>query len=417
MNKLNKRIYLDYAATTPLDGFVLEKMSPYFSEKFGNPASIHAFGQEAQSAVESARTQIAQFLNCSADEVIFTGGATEANNLAIKGAVRSFYLRHKGRNVKPHIIVSRIEHHCVLDTTKVLQDDGLIELTYLPVNSAGLVELEELKRIIKPNTILVSAMYANNEVGTIQPIAEIGQWLKENKPSGQLESEIIFHVDAVQALNYLDCDVDNLGVDLLSFSGHKIYGPKGVGALYIRKNTPIVRIQDGGGQEFNLRAGTLNVPGIIGLGAAVAIIKDNASPTDKVRQLRDKLIDGILAKIPNSALNGSREKRLPNNANLRFEGTEGEALLMSLDLEGIAVSTASACASRSLKPSHVLVMMGLTALDAHSSIRFSLGRQTTAEEIDAVLDVLPGLVERLRKISGGILAKFKQDRLPDDFGC
>jgi len=416
MESQQKKIYLDYAATTPLDGAVLDKIKLYFSEKYGNPASVHSFGQEAQLAVEEARGQVASFLNCQPAEVVFTSGATESNNLAIKGVVRAFQLRHRGQGIKPHLIVSRIEHHCVLDSAKSLQDDGLAEVTYLPVNSDGLVELGELERIIKGNTVLVSVMYANNEIGTVQPIAEIGRLLKD-RHSNLLDSKIIFHTDAVQALNYLDCDVEKLGVDLMSMSGHKIYGPKGVGALYARQGTPLARIQDGGSQEYNLRAGTLNVTGIVGLGVAVAAIKDSRSTIETTKALRDKLIDGILKTIPNSVLNGSRDKRLPNNANLRFEGAEGEAILMSLDIEGIAVSTASACASRSLKPSHVLVSLGLAALDAHSSVRFSLGRQTTEEEINWVLEVLPKVIERLRKISGGILGERKQERLPDDFGC
>ncbi len=415
MESQQKKIYLDYAATTPLDGAVLDKIRPYFSEKYGNPASVHALGQEAQLAVEEARGQVASFLNCQSTEIVFTSGATESNNLAIKGVARAFHLRHRGQGVKPHLIVSRIEHHCILDSAKSLQDDGLAEVTYLPVNSDGLVELSELERIIKENTILVSVMYANNEIGTVQPIAEIGRLLK-GRHSSLLDSKIIFHTDAVQALNYLDCDVEKLGVDLMSMSGHKIYGPKGVGALYVRQGTLLARIQDGGSQEYNLRAGTLNITGIVGLGAAVAAIKEH-STAEITKTLRDKLIDGILKTIPNSVLNGSRDKRLPNNANLRFEGAEGEAILMSLDLEGIAVSTASACASRSLKPSHVLVSLGLAALDAHSSVRFSLGRQTTEEEINRVLGVLPKVIERLRKISGGILNERKQERLPDDFGC
>lgn len=417
MDDSRKKIYLDYAATTPVDKGVLQKMESYFSEKYGNPASIHIFGQEAQAAVDGARNKVAQFLRCSPEEIIFTSGATESNNLALKGVIKAFYLsRAKSGDLsktessgKPHIIVSRIEHHCVLDSCKSLEDDGLAEVTYIPVNQDGLVELNEIEKALKENTILVSIMYANNEVGVIQPIAEIGELLK-NRPK-----KILFHTDAVQAINYLDCDVQGLGVDLLSLSGHKIYGPKGIGASYIKKGTPIVKIQDGGSQEFNLRAGTLNIPGIVGLGAAIENIKNQEPDAKNIQGLRDKLVSNILEKIPHAFLNGSMEKRLPNNANIRFEGAEGEAILMGLDLEGIAVSTASACAARSLKPSHVLTAMGLSGFDAHSSVRFSLGKYTTEEEIDRVLEVLPGVVERLRKI-GGEISK-KQERLPDDFGC
>lgn len=387
---MKKHIYLDYAATTPVDNRVFEKMKPYFSEEYGNPSSIHGFGREASAAIDESRKQVAQFLNCQTEEIIFTSGASESNNLAIKGVVNAFRFKHS--NTMPHIITSRIEHHSVLDTCKKLENEGLAEVTYLPVNQEGFIDITELKKSIKENTVLVSIMYANNEIGVIQPIQEISKVLASKN--------ILFHTDAVQAINYLDCDVKKLNVDLLSLSGHKIYGPKGVGALFIKKGTPIMKIQDGGGQEFNLRAGTHNVPGIVGLAQAVSQIKEEKEKIKDIERLRNKLINSILEKIPDSALNGSKEKRLPNNINLRFKGVEGEAILMALDLEGIAVSTASACVARSLKPSHVLTALGLEASDVHSSVRFSLGKYTTEAEIDRVLEVLPGIIERLRKISG-----------------
>jgi len=407
------KIYLDFAATTPVDGDVFEKMKPYFLEKYGNPASIHSFGQEAQSAVESARNCVADFLNCSAGEVIFTSGATESNNLAIKGVVKAHFLRFP--NQKSHLIVSCIEHHCILDSCKSLERDGLAEVTYLSVDKNGLIKLDELDSAIKENTILASVMYANNEVGAIQPIKQIGDMLKDLNIKRQ-SSKILLHTDATQAINYLNCDVIGLGVDLLSLSGHKIYGPKGVGALFIKKGANITRMQDGGGQEYNLRAGTLNVPGIVGLGEAITQIKSQESKIKIIEKLRNKLVNGVLDAIPDSFLNGSLNSNLPHIANIMLSGAEGEAVLIALDLEGIAVSTASACASRSLKPSHVLTAMGLAGFEAHCSIRFSLGKQTTEAEIDKVLMVLPPIVEKIRKI-GGAISKKEQQRLPDDFGC
>ncbi len=408
------KIYLDYAATTPLDRGVFKKMEPYFLEKYGNPASIHSFGQEAQKAVDEARGRLALFLNCSPSEVIFTSGATEANNLAIKCAVSACDAKKSERGVKPHLIVSRVEHHCVLDTVSGLAEDGLVEVSYLSVDSDGIVKLDELKSLLKDNTILVSIMYANNETGVISPIVEIGKFLSDKQSI--FGHKILFHTDATQAVNYLNCRVDELGVDLLSLSGRKIYGPNGVVALYVKKGSPIARIQDGGSQEYNLRAGTLNVPGIVGLGEAIVTNNQQLITNNRIKTLRDKLVEGILRNIKDTALNGSREQRLSNNANIRFLGAEGEAILLSLDLEGIAVSTASACASRSLKPSHVLTAMGLAGFDAHSSVRFSLGKDTTETEIDRVIAILPPIIERLRKI-GGEYSKKEQKRLPDDFGC
>ena len=408
-----KKIYLDYAATTPLDKEVLDEMMPYFSEKFGNPSSVHSFGQEALEAVDKARKQVADFLNCNPAEIIFTGGATESNNWTVNGIINEVKgQRSKVKNFIPHIITSAIEHHCVLNSFKAAEKDG-VEASYLKVDQDGLVNLENLKKAIKENTILISIMYANNEIGTIEPIVKIGKMLKEINSEREKNKlpKIYFHTDAVQAVNYLDCDVNKLGVDLLSLSGHKIYGPKGVGALYIRQGTKIKPIQQGGGQESNLRSGTYNVPGIVGLGKAISLISVETrhclvstvscrKKTVEIKKLRDYLVDGILKNIPNSYLNGSKEFRLPHNANLSFKGIEGESLLMLLDQEGIAISTGSACSSTSLELSHVLMAVGLSPGLSHASIRFTLGRDTTRAEIDYTLKVLIEGVMKLREISG-----------------
>lgn len=390
-----KKIYLDYAATTPLDKKVLSEILPYFSEKFGNPSSIHQYGQEALEAVEKARLQVADFLGCGSSEIIFTSGATESNNLAIKGILRASQVEN------PHIITSSIEHHCVLNTCKTVQKEGG-EVTFLKVNQEGILDLENLKKAIKDNTIFISVMYANNEVGVIEPIAEIGKLLKEINSEREEKKlpKIYFHTDAVQAVNYLDCEVDNLGVDLLSLSGHKIYAPKGVGVLYVRKGTRIKSIQQGGEQENNFRAGTHNVSGIVGIGKAISLVLENRKKTIETKKLRDYFIDNVLENIPDSKLNGSLEFRLPHNINFSFKGLEGESLLMMLDREGISVSTGSACSSASLSPSHVLSAMGIPPEVAHASIRFTLGKETTKEEVDFTLKTLIEKNKRLREISG-----------------
>ena len=394
-----KKVYLDYAATTPVDKKVLDEMMPYFSEKFGNPSSVHSFGGEALEAVDKARQQVADFLNCDSSEVFFTSGATESNNWTVNGIV------NKAKSQKPkaesHIITSSFEHHCVLNSFKAAEKNG-VEANYLKVNKDGFVNVEDIEKAIRKNTILISIMYANNEIGTIEPIAKIGKLLKEINLEREKSNfpRVYFHTDAVQAANYLDCDVEKLGVDLLSLSAHKIYGPKGVGALYIKKGTKIKSIQQGGGQENNFRSGTHNVPGIVGLGKAISLIPENRKRTEEIKKLRDYLIDEILKNIPNSSLNGSKEFRLPHNANVSFGGIEGESLLMLLDQEGIAVSTGSACSSASLKLSHVLDAIGISPELSHSSIRFTLGKETTKEEINYVLKVLIEKIEKLRKISG-----------------
>ena len=416
MNEKNSRIYLDYAATTPTDEAVFNVMKPYFSEKYGNASSVHQFGQESAAAVVRARHQVAEFLNCQPNEIIFTSGATEGNNAIIKGIGANRALAKKIGG-KVHIIISAIEHECVLAAAEFLTKQEIAAVTFLPVNKAGVVEVSELEKSIKPNTVLVSIMYANNEVGTIQPIAQISELLK--KINQNRENKIAFHTDAVQAINYLDCDVQKLGVDFLTLSGHKFYGPKGVGVLYVRAGAKFDKFMHGGEQEFHMRSGTHNTPGIVGLGEAISLVKKNSAHNSKLQSLRDKLISGIQQKISHAFLNGPIENRLPNNVNFRFEGVEGEAILVSLDLEGVAVSTGSACAAKSLEPSYVLLALGLNHLDAHSAIRFSLGRYTTEAEIDRVLAILPPIIERLRGISGNIKGDRLVERgeLPKDFGC
>lgn len=419
---MSKNIYLDNAATAPVDPAVFEAMKPYFCDKFGNASSLHRFGQDAQLGVVLAREQVSRILGCQQSEVIFNSGATEGNNAVIKSfgfdkklaaAVGGPLRQGEAEASKAHIITSAIEHECVLESVKFLAKEDFIEATFLPVNREGLVEVAEIEKAIKPNTVLVSIMYANNEIGTVQPIAQIGELLK--KINASREQKIYFHTDAVQAINYLSCDVNALGVDYLTLSAHKFYGPKGVGVLFVRAGAPFNKFFHGGEQEFKKRAGTHNTPGIVGLGKAIEMVGQKAKDNERIQKLRDKLIDGVLKKINGSALNGSRENRLANNANFRFAGAEGEAILIALDLEGIAVSTGSACASKSLEPSHVLLSLGLEPLEAHSAIRFSLGRFIEEKEIDRVLEVLPGIIERLRSITGGTVNR--KDKLLRDLGC
>ncbi|MDP2951609.1 MAG: cysteine desulfurase family protein [bacterium] len=386
-------IYLDNAATTPLDPKVLEAILPYLKGQYGNASSIHALGQVARAAVEKARKQVALFLNCKESEVYFTPSATFSDNLAILGVIR----RAQKQGIKPHIITSKIEHPAVLETCKALEKEG-VEVTYLPVSKDGLVDPLEVQNKIKENTVLVSIMLANNEIGTIQPIAEIGELLREKNQNRELK--IVFHTDAVQGANYLNLDVEKLGVDLLTLSGHKIYGPKGIGILYVKQGIAIEPIIFGGHQEAGLSPGTENVANIVGIGAAIVAISNGKLQIVNIEKLRDKLIDGILKEIPQAFLNGTREKRLPNNVNISFKGVEGEALLILLDQAGVAVSTGSACSSGSLEASHVLTSLNFGKERAHSAVRFSLGKNTTEEEINKVLEVLPEMVKHLRKISG-----------------
>ncbi|NMB44949.1 MAG: cysteine desulfurase NifS [Firmicutes bacterium] len=380
-----KQIYLDHAATTPMRPEVLQAMLPFLQAQFGNPSSIYQTGREAQTAMDGARDKVAKLIGASAREVVFTAGGSEADNLAIKGVASA--LRSKGN----HIITSAIEHHAVYYTCKYLEKHGF-RITVLPVDAHGLVDPAAVASALTSDTILVTIMHANNEIGTIQPIAEIGRILQERS--------ILFHTDAVQTVGHIPVDVDQLGVDLLSLSAHKFYGPKGVGALYVRRGTRLDPLIHGGGQEANRRAGTENVAGIAGLAVALELaVAEMDVMAAQQQRLRDKLIDGVLQTISHTRLNGHPEKRLPGNVNLCFEFIEGESLLLNLDMQGIAASSGSACTSGSLEPSHVLLALGLPHEIAHGSLRLTLGRDTSPADIDVVLDVLPGIVDKLRRMS------------------
>lgn len=382
---MSKAIYMDHAATTHVKKEVIDEMLPYFNEVFGNPSSVHLFGRNSRKAVEKAREQVAKAINAKPEEIYFTSGGTESDNWAIKGTVKT--LKAKGN----HIITTTIEHHAVLHTCEQLEKEGF-EVTYLPVDEFGLINLEDLKAAIKPNTVLISIMFANNEIGTIQPIEEIGEIAKAHK--------ILFHTDAVQAIGSVKVDVETQHIDMLSLSAHKFYGPKGVGALYIRKGFKPFNLIEGGHQERNRRAGTENVPGIVGLGKAIELATtDIEAHAEKLIALREKLISNVMKEIKFTRLNGHPTKRLPGNTSFCFRYIEGEALLLSLDLKGIAGSSGSACTSGSLDPSHVLLAIGLEHEIAHGSLRLSLGDLTTEEDIDYVLEVLPEIVQRLRNMS------------------
>ncbi len=477
-----KHIYLDHAATTQPDPIVLKMMDKVNTEYWGNPSSFHYFGQKAKQYLSDARRIVSFFIGCEPEEIIFTGGGSEADNLAIKGIIGEYYSNHQSlitnnrksnsKNLQsatynlesvPHVITSAFEHHAVLHTVEELEKQGLIEATYIKPNAEGIIQVSDIEAAIKDNTVLVSIMYVNNEVGTVQPIREIAKLLRiknkelriknekinsENKNhnssfiihnSSKFAKQIYFHTDAVQAVEYFETSPEYLGVDMMSIAAHKFYGPKGVGALYVRKGTPIAHQIVGGGQEFKKRAGTENVAGVAGMASALEIIfKQRADEsvenldhpsgraqdagdeeyvkrtqavlkklpalkldqtTYKIIQLRDKLIDGILKNIPDTKLNGSRDFRSPANVNIGFKNAEGEAILMMLDNKGIAASSGSACTSGSLDPSHVLLSMGIPAEEAHGSVRFTLGKHTTEEEIDYVLEVLPEMIKKLREMS------------------
>lgn len=414
-----RRIYLDHGATTPIDKKVLKVMMPYLSEEYGNAMSIHSFGRVASEAIEKARKQVADFLGAEISEIIFTSGATESNNLAVKGVIDAYYdkirsqpleIGSNSRVTKPHIITTAFEHHCVLDACKSAEKEGLAEVNFIKPDKEGIIEVSDIKKAIRPNTILVSIMYVNNEIGTVQPIAEIGKLIKSYNLKAKSQ-KLIFHTDATQAVNYFDCNVDKLGVDLLSMSAHKIYGPKGIGALYIRKGTPIKSVQDGGGQEFGKRAGTHNVPGVVGLGAALAEVESSKLKVkNDLIKLRNHLIDRVLKEIPGAKLNGSKIKRSPNNANFSFLDVEGESLVMMLDMEGIAASTGSACTSGNLEPSHVLMSLGMKHEDAHGSLRLTIGKHTKKKEIDYTVNRLKKIVEKIRKVSGHVLEDYYDNR-------
>jgi len=380
-----KKIYLDYAGTAPCDPEVIKAMQPYFYDIFGNPSSIHHYGQEAKKALEESRQTLASFLGARPEEIVFTSGGTESDNYAIEGAV--FANEKKGN----HIITSAIEHHAVSETAKFLEKKGF-RVTYVKVDKEGLVDSQDVEKAITKDTILISIMHANNEIGTIQPIAEIGKIAKEK--------DIYFHSDAVQAVGHIPVNVNGLNVDLLSLSAHKFYGPKGVGALYIRKGTRISRFLHGGDQERGRRASTHNVPGIVGLGKAIEIAeKKMREEAEFQTKLRDRLIKFIQENIEDVHMNGHLTKRLPNNVNASFQYIEGESILLNLDLLGIAASTGSACTSSSLEPSHVLLAIGLPHELAHGSLRFTLGRWTTEGDVNYVLEVLPRVIDKLRRMS------------------
>ncbi|HOJ78080.1 MAG TPA: cysteine desulfurase NifS [Bacillota bacterium] len=383
---MTHRIYLDHAATTPVDPQVLEAMLPYFTNSFGNPSSIHSYGRETRKAIEDSRAVIAKEIGASAtNEIIFTGSGSESDNLAIRGIAYAY--RQKGN----HIITSSIEHHAVYDTCKALEKEGF-KVTYLPVNEVGLISVDNVVNALTPETILVSIMHANNEVGTIQPIAEISKILQDRK--------IFFHTDAVQTVGTIPVNVQDLGVDLLSMAAHKFYGPKGVGALYVRKGIKLNQLIYGGAQERNRRAGTENIAGIVGMAKALELANANLEANSKrILELREYLIDNVLGKLDYVRLNGDRKQRLPGNANFSFEFIEGEALLLNLDLKGIAASSGSACTSGSLEPSHVLLSMGICHEIAHGSLRISIGKANTKQDIDYLLEVLPEIVNKLRAMS------------------
>ena len=380
-----KRIYMDHSATTPVAQEVLEAMLPYFSLRFGNASSLHSFGLEAKEALEKSREKVAVLLGANPEEVIFTSGGTESDNLALLG------IAHRNAKLGKHIITSSVEHPAILETCRRLEREGF-SVTYLPVNRDGSIEMSALEEAIRPDTILISVMHANNEIGTIQPIEEIGRLAADR--------DIYLHTDAVQSVGKIPTNVNDLGVDLLSLSGHKLYGPKGVGALYIRKGTKLERIISGGGHERGLRSGTENVSGIVGLGRASDLAREEMTAEGlRLTQLRDRLAKLVLEKIKNAWVNGGMKKRLPGSLNFGFSYVEGESLLLYLDSKGIAVSTGSACSSHKLEPSHVLLSLGLKPEECHGSLRITMGRSNTREDVDYVADSIAEAVERFRGIS------------------
>lgn len=384
MKGTSRFIYLDYNATTPTDPSVVEAMVPYFNEEYGNPSSIYRFAQEAQEAKEKARDKVSILLGARSDEIVFTSGGTEAINFALKGVA------YANKNKGNHIITSKIEHPAVLNTCKWLEKEGF-NVSYVGVDKYGMVDLDELRSKITDKTILISIMHANNEIGTIEPLSEISKIAKS--------FGIYFHTDAVQTVGKISTNVNELGVDLLSLSGHKFYGPKGIGALYIRKGTKIEKLIHGGHHEHNRRAGTENVPYIVGLGKACDLAIESGYREEKIKSLRDKLLAGLVAKIDDIIVNGHPEQQLAGTLNICVKYVEGESMVLNLDLEGICVSSGSACASGSLEPSHVLLAIGIPPEVAHSSLRFSLGRLTTEQEIECVIEVLPPIVQKLRAMS------------------
>jgi len=394
-----RKVYFDHSATTPVHPVVAEEMIRFITGNFGNPSSIHFFGREVKKAVEEAREKVARGIGAKPEEIVFTSGGTESDNMAIKGA--AYANRRKGN----HIITSAVEHHAVLDTCKVLQEEGFA-LTILPVDSYGMVSLEDVKKAINDKTILISIMHANNEVGTIQPIPEIGRLAREKG--------ILFHSDAVQSMGKIPVNVDDLQVDFLTISGHKLYAPKGVGVLYIRQGAGWQPVSHGGGQERKRRPGTENVPGIVALGKAVELaVADLQEESQRLAKLRDKIIQGVMDKVPHVHINGHPASRLPNLVNFTFEFVEGESLLFSLDMEGVAASSGSACSSGSVEPSHVLLAMGIPPETARGSLRLTLGRDNNDGDVEYFLNILPPIMNRLRAISPLFVKKDEQDTKSD----
>lgn len=386
-----RRIYLDNSATTRVDDDVIGAMLPYFSESFGNASSTHQWGQRAKQAIEEARNQVSLLINASAPEITFVSGGTEADNLAVKGIAEAH--ADKGR----HIITSQIEHPAVLASCAYLEKKGW-NVTYLPVYREGVVRIDDVRRAITDETVLISIMHANNEIGTIQPLREIGQIVRQRREAGQRHLHL--HSDAVQTVGKIPVDVKDLGVDLLAFTAHKLHGPKGIGALYVRRGVRLASQLHGGHHERDRRAGTESVPLIVAIGKASDLARTSLQERGlRLQELRDHLERELLQRIPFVTVNGDPERRLPNISNLNFDYVEGEGLQISLDLKGVAVSTGSACSSGSLEPSHVLVAIGLSQETGHGTLRFSLGKDNTRDEIDYVLEILPGMVEKLRKLS------------------
>src|SRR5216684_7009210 len=391
MGRLMNRVYLDFNATTPVEPEVLDAMLPYFSADFANAASIHTPGQRARAAVETAREQVAALIGARPQEIVFTSGGTESDNHAIFGVVAQPILAVRSGETAKHIITTAIEHEAVLNACQALEKEG-VRVTYLPTDREGQIDLEQLRRAVRPETILITIMHANNEIGTVQPLEEIGRLA--------VEADVYFHTDAVQSAGKVPIDVNALRLDLLSLSGHKIYAPKGIGALYIRGGTRLQQLLYGGHHQRGFRPGTENVAGIVGLGRAAEIARKSlAEDAARISALRDRLEQGLLSRVPHSRANGTRAPRTPNTTNIMFPGIEGEALVIALDLKGLACSTGAACSSGAVEPSHVLTAIGLSPDEARSSLRFSLGRHTTPGEIDFALQIVPAAVEQLRELS------------------